>query len=198
MKLCKSMPQSRGDRFAALFMGIPIVLSLIGFSIWLLSNAWSVKSFLIICLFLCIPFALVIKVFLPSILLESRRYQVDCNGIIVGGFLRKNRFYAWEQISEIGVYAFSANAAVDSFRSVICCFFQPKPEWFGQKMVKSYFYAANHMNEFVVIDYSSDVYAELSAAYPGSIEDYRSRQIRLFNSATYRKLKDHNNTNKSS
>ena len=66
-------------------------------------------------------------------------------------------------------------------------------------MVKSYFYAANNMNQFVVIDYSSDVYAEFLAVYPGIIEDHRPEQIRLFNSDTYRKMKEiRNNIDKPS
>lgn len=110
---------------------------------------------------------------------EKRKYAISEEGLSLND--KQETFYQWEQIHEIGIYAFDANAAQDRYDTVICCFLAPRPDNFLSKILSNPFmYGQRNQEKFVIIDYSESAYEELSTAYPNIIKDFRQEQNRTF------------------
>lgn len=106
---------------------------------------------------------------------EKRKYAISEEGLSLND--KQKNFYPWEEIHEIGIYAFDANAARDRYDIVICLFLAPRPDDFLSKILTNPFmYAQRNQERFIIIDYSESTHKELSAAYRNKINDFRKKQ----------------------
>ena len=123
-------------------------------------------------------------------LMLTRTYRFTDQGIYVGGFLRKQKFYAWEQVREIGVYAYGSNGGLNGFHSGICIFVNPVPLDFAFRAVKAFYLLARLQRGLIVIDYSEAVRDALATVYPGEIKDHRLRQLKLHDYRAYERYRN--------
>lgn len=111
--------------------------------------------------------------------MESRRFSITSTGIVLCT-KKKQAFYAWDQVYEVAIVAYAANASLTIYDTVICCFLEPQPTNFLKKILRSYYYGAKHTNSFVIIDYSCSIHDAIASSYPGDIHDYRKEQLGLW------------------
>ena len=123
-------------------------------------------------------------------LMMTRTYRFTDQGIYVGGFLRKQKFYAWEEVREIGVYAYGSNGGLNGFHSGICIFVKPVPLDFAFRAVKAFCLLARLQRGLIVIDYSEAVRDALAAVYRGEIKDHRLRQLKLHDYRAYERYRN--------
>lgn len=123
-------------------------------------------------------------------LMLTRTYRFTDQGIYVGGFLRKQKFYVWEQVREIGVYAYGSNGGLNGFHSGICIFVKPVPPDFAFRAVKAFYLLARLQRGLIVIDYSEAVRDALAAVYRGEIKDHRLRQLKLHDYRAYERYRN--------
>ena len=122
-------------------------------------------------------------------LMLTRTYRFTEQGLYVGGLLRKTRFYGWEQVHDIGVYAYGSNGCLNGFLSGICIFLKPVPTDFAYRAMKAFYLLARLQSGLVVIDDSEPVREELSTVYPGEIKDHRLRQLKLHDYRAYERYR---------
>ena len=111
--------------------------------------------------------------------LENRMFSITRAGITLT-FKKIKEFYTWDQIYEVAIVAYAANAGLQNYDTVICCFLKPRPTNFSKKILRGYFYGAKHTNDFVIIDYSCSIHDAIASSYPGDIHDYRKEQLGLW------------------
>lgn len=107
----------------------------------------------------------------------------------MGGLLRKTRFYGWEQVHDIGVYAYGSNGGLNGFLSGICIFLKPVPTDFAYRAMKAFYLLSRLQSGLVVIDDSEAVREELSTVYPGELRDHRLRQLKLHDYRAYERYR---------
>ena len=134
-------------------------------------------------------FAVFALIFLELWLMMTRTYRFSENGIYTGGLFRKARFYSWEQVHHIGIYAYGATASMNGFFSGICIFLMPMPDQFAYRSMKALYWLARQRNRLIVIDDSEGVRAELASVYFGEVKDHRLRQLKLHDRLAYERFR---------
>ncbi|MBQ4600357.1 MAG: hypothetical protein IJB17_01845 [Oscillospiraceae bacterium] len=127
---CRTSPLSKLGRYAALFYlltGLALLFAPILIVVDTLSNN-NVTITQLIVSFLTSAWALFLSFFLFN--MGKKCYQVEKRQIAFGqsGFTirdRKDKWYLWEEIEDIGVIAYGADASKMHYQTVICIFFNP-------------------------------------------------------------------------
>lgn len=183
MNYCRQAPARALGRFSALFLfpvvGFVILIAgtyilLTGIISGMTSGVLNVVQLGVSCcslVFSLLLFCLSIECYS----METRKYEIDANGIRIRDKIEK--FYFWHEISEIAIVAYAASASLQNYQTVICCFFRPRTKDFLSKILHSYIYGVMNQDNFVIIDYKPSILDEFSNVYPGIITDYRKKQL---------------------
>lgn len=107
--------------------------------------------------------------------MENRKYSINAKGIRIKD--NRERFYSWDQISEVAIVVYAASASLQNYQTVICCLFRPRTKDFLRRILHSYLYGVMNQDNFVIIDYEPSIIEELSNVYPDIIADYRKQQL---------------------
>ena len=105
-----------------------------------------------------------------------RKFEISTNGIEVYELDGQNRKFSWEDINDIAISAFQISASRQRYQTVICVFFQKPPSDFITG-ISRYTYAANKLEQFVVLDYSKSLHDKIVLYSGKRIQDYRGLQI---------------------
>ena len=188
MLLCRYSKSSNFDKLGALLVyPLCVILSMIftGYVAYLIVvsliyielNSWlsiilNISS-LILGLFLL---SFLLKLSYHSLCLEYRKFEISTNGIEVYELDGQNRKFSWEDINDIAISAFQISASRQRYQTVICVFFQKPPSDFITG-ISRYTYAANKLEQFVVLDYSKSLHDKIVLYSGKRIQDYRGVQI---------------------
>ena len=184
---CRFLPASKFDKLGAFFV-YPITSVLViffeGYLIWILIQKFWVDgiSDWLGCLLLLTCALLwwkllrfMIEITSQSLLLECRRFQITREGLYYGFRFGTSKFISWIDVEEVTVSGFQASASRHRFQTVICVFLQNREESFPEGIL-SYFYGVNHTDQFVLIDFTQEIYDRISSVYGKEIADYREMQ----------------------
>lgn len=188
MKFCFNR---RGDRIAVWFVIIllsTIALFLLSISAYQLVICISAGRFLlfdaafeIFCLgiaILCFQLVCMMWRF------YMRRYSIEADGLWVA-VGHKMQYIPWNQISEIALSVFGGNATLEAYREAIILMISPDTVDLMKDSVmrrEGFFFFAKRTEQFVVIEFSQEILEAIYAVYPGTIREYRRKQMKFHSS----------------
>lgn len=187
MKPCRFLPASKFNKLGAFFV-YPITAILVIFfegcllcfliqRLWVAGMSdWSGCLLLLMCTLLwwkMVRFS--VEITIQSPLLECRRFHITQKGLYYGYRFGTAEFISWTDVEEVAISGFQASASRHRFQTVICVFLQNREESFLDGILSD-FYGAKHIDQFVLIDYTQEVYEQISSVYGKEIADYREMQ----------------------
>ena len=175
---CRTSLLSEIAKFAAVFF---LAIALLGGAVFLLvcgkqANDYSYTLLMGYALVAAVAGAYLMRLSLICYALESRKIAFNQFGFTTK--IRKNHAYTWDEVGEVSIVAFAANAGRQRYQSQICISFQPLTSSQLRKLCRSYLYGAANLNEFVLIDFSQGLVDELQTYSGLTVFDYRQLQLR--------------------
>lgn len=108
--------------------------------------------------------------------LETRKIALCETGVAVKDY--KERFFRWNEIADIGIVAFGANANRNRYDREICVFLTPVDQ-ISLKRLLDYSFGANNLDRFVLLDYSPAVAEAITEQSGKQVVDFIPKQIQL-------------------
>jgi len=178
---CRTSLLSEIAKFAAVFFFPIVAIALLGGAVFLLvcgkqANDYSYTLLMGYALVAAVAGAYLMRLSLICYALESRKIAFNQFGFTTK--IRKNHAYTWDEVGEVSIVAFAANAGRQRYQSQICISFQPLTSSQLRKLCRSYLYGAANLNEFVLIDFSQGLVDELQTYSGLTVFDYRQLQLR--------------------
>lgn len=187
MKPCRYLPAGKYNKLGAFFV-YPITSVLViffeGNLIWIMIQKFWVDGIsdwlgcllLLTCALLWLKLLrFMIEITSQSLLLECRRFLITREGLYHGFRFGRVKFTSWTEVKEVAVSGFEASASRHRFQTVICVFLQDREESFVDGILH-YPYGAKHIDQFVMMDYTQEIYDRLSSVYDREIMDFREKQ----------------------
>lgn len=178
MKYCRRMARIAGWVSVFIMMPVGVLLPITGIwcllDLYIFSAAFPIATGLFYIFFAAFAIATgLFFVWLGAIesSFQLRKYSITVEGFYPGK--RKNAFYTWEQICEIGIFPFDAAASLEVYDRVICVFLTTPDENIKEKLFRNRrSYAQRNQDKFVIMDYDEKIMGVLSTVYPKDIVDH--------------------------
>lgn len=111
--------------------------------------------------------------------MESRYIALDQRGFVIKcGKNGHQKRYAWDETYGLGIVIYAATASKQSFQTQVCIFLKPVDNVALKKLRDSYIYGTLHLNQFILLDYTSSIIEKIQNSTSLDIFDYRSGQIK--------------------
>ena len=110
-----------------------------------------------------------------SYALESREIALSPECFTVKN--RRSCTYAWNEVGEVSIIAFAANAGRQRYECQICISFQTLTQKQLARLRRSYLYGAANLDKFILMDYSQTLADAVQTYSRRKITDHRHLQL---------------------
>lgn len=182
---CRSSPISKVGLYSAVFFFPVVAFALLFISFYISSELHTAYNHtllqvLILLLMMTVSIVFALLLFVLSrkcYLMETRKISVNSNGFSIGK--RKTMCYSWDEIENISIIIYAANASNEIYQTQICIFMEPLNDNALKRLRNSYLYGVFHQNNYILIDYKGIAADHLLKCSGIHIDDQRSRQMKL-------------------